>query len=62
MTNAQRDLAHALERCYSGDQSLEAGCVLDALTDMGWRLERMADPVAVPDVASTRGLPRRRTA
>lgn len=62
MTNAQRDLAFALERCYSGDQSLEAGCVLDALTDMGWRLVKQAEPVPVPDVASTRRLPRRRSA
>lgn len=37
-SQALRDLQHALERVYSGDQSTEAGCVADALEDLGWAL------------------------
>lgn len=62
MTNAESDLAFCLERVYSGDQSLEAGCVIDALTDLGWRLIRLAEPVVSPEPASTRGLVKRRSA
>ena len=65
-TQALRDLQHALERCYVGDQSIEAGAVADALDQLGWRLTPAA-PVRVrqeplPLEASTRRLGRRRTA
>lgn len=61
----QRDMQHALERVYSGDQSIEAGCVLDALADLGWLLDE-APPVAPGQLelpaASTKPLPKRRSA
>lgn len=38
MRQSLRDLQHALESVYSGDQSIEAGCVADALEDLGWSL------------------------
>lgn len=62
MTNAQRDMQTALERTYAGEQSIESGCVMDALADLGWKLAPIAqtrpaqDELPLP--ASTRGLPK----
>lgn len=65
MTQALRDLQHALERIYSGDQSIEAGCVMDQLTDLGWTLTPLPVERVQQDelpLASTRDLGKRRTA
>ena len=63
-SQALRDLQFALEKCYSGDQSTEAGCVADALEDLGWALTpaplRRVAQEPLP-LASTAGLPKRRS-
>ena len=63
-SQALRDLQHALEICYAGDQSIEAGCVADALEDLGWALTpaplRRVAQEPLP-LASTAALPKRRT-
>lgn len=64
--SALRDLQHALELTYAGEQSIEAGCVKDHLEDLGWVLtpapERVVKPAQEPlPLASTRGLPKQRT-
>ncbi len=61
--SALRDLQHALELTYAGEQSIEAGCVKDHLEDLGWVLTPA--PRAKPEqdplpLASTSGLPKRR--
>lgn len=58
VTAALRALMQALEQVYAGDQSAEAGCVLDALADLGWGL--IAAPQIAVDQARTREAPRGR--
>lgn len=60
-----RDLQHALERIFSGDMAVEAGCLADQLEDLGYdglRLARAArpEPSLFPE-ASTAGLVKRRS-
>jgi hypothetical protein len=62
MTNAERDLQHALERTFSGDMSVESGCVMDALEDLGWQLTPVPVRGEQPEPASTKPLAKRRTA
>lgn len=63
MTNAERDMAFALERVFGSEQSLESGCVIDVLQDLGWTLTRAPMPgqYELP-YASTRGLGKRASA
>lgn len=61
-----RDLQTALERLFSGDMAVEAGCLADQLEDLGYdglRLRRLAppEPPLFP-AASTSRLPKGRTA
>lgn len=62
MTQAQRDLAHALTIVYGSDQTIEAGCVLDQLEDLGWSLTTTRPPrpeSSLFPAASTSRLPKR---
>lgn len=59
-TDLLRDLTYALEAVYGGDQHLESGCVMDKLSDLGWVLTP-APRLSVAPMASTRGLPKRRS-
>lgn len=59
-TRAERDMECALELVYGGTQAIEAGCVLDHLTDMGWRLVPAPIREPLPEPASTAALPKRR--
>lgn len=65
MRRCQRDMQHALEKVYAGDQSIEAGALLDELHDLGWVM-REAPPIAgqmeLPSEASTKPLGKRRSA
>lgn len=59
MTQRLRDLEHALSKVFSGDMSVEAGCVMDALTDLGWQLTPIAQTQPAPPAASTQDLPKK---
>lgn len=60
-----RDIQTALERLFSGDMSVEAGCLADQLEDLGYdglRLRRLVRPEpSLFDEASTSGLPKMRS-
>lgn len=61
-----RDIQTAMERLFSGDMAVEAGCLADQLEDLGYdglRLRRSArpEPSLFPE-ASTSRLPKGRTA
>lgn len=58
MNAAQRVLRMALEQVYAGDQSAEAGCVLDAITDAGYAL--VSRPEVAVDTERVREAPRGR--
>lgn len=58
MTQRLRDLEHALSKVFSGDMSMEAGCVMDALEDLGWQLTPIAETRVDPPRASTSRLPK----
>lgn len=60
------DLQHALERVFSGDMRVEAGCLADQLEDLGYVGLTPAPPVRAAQeplpLARTSRLPKRRTA